>query len=121
MNTGVFFSDEVREFVATAKWTFARTYAATWPHEYVVQSSVNAPMILAIARHIFEHGTDGLFYSQTRKYHHEGGMVYWVMSATPEGATLVNRCREDQTYEARLASGTLPDRSFRRSSGRDAS
>ena len=36
-------------------------------------------MILALARHIFEHGTDGRFYSQVRKYHHEGGKVYWSM------------------------------------------
>jgi hypothetical protein len=46
-----------------------------------------------LPRHIFEHGIDGRFYSQVRKYHHQGGMVYWFMSPTPEGATLINRCR----------------------------
>jgi hypothetical protein len=40
-------------------------------------------MILALARHIFEHGTEGRFYSQVRKYHHEGGKVYWSMDDTP--------------------------------------
>ena len=73
------FADDVRRFVETTTWRFARTYAATWPHEY----------------------------------HHEGGKVYWSMDATPESTTLVNRCDEDQTYEARLAAGTLP-RSGRR-------
>ena len=29
---------------------------------------------------------------------------------TPEATTLINRCDEDQTYEARLAAGTLPKR-----------
>ncbi len=72
----------------------------------------NASMILALARHIFEHGTDGRFYSQIRKYHHEGGKVYWSMASTPEEATLINRCREDQTYEARLAAGALPKPQF---------
>jgi hypothetical protein len=57
------FPEEARRFVHAAKWTFARTYAATWPHEYVVQTPENAAMILAIARHIFEHGTEGRFYS----------------------------------------------------------
>ena len=38
-------------------------------------------MILALARHIFEHGTDGRFYSQIRKYPHEGGKVYWSMAS----------------------------------------
>ena len=30
-------------------------------------------MIRALSRHIFEHGSNGRFYSQVRKYHHEGG------------------------------------------------
>jgi hypothetical protein len=29
------------------------------------------------------------------------------MAETPEGATLINRCNEDQTYEARLAAGRI--------------
>jgi hypothetical protein len=78
-------------------------------------------MILALARHIFEHGIDGRFNSSVRKYHHEGGLVYWFMSATPEGATLINRCRQEQTYEARLADGRLPGSSFSASTTSDAS
>jgi len=113
--------EAVREFVASTTWTFAKTYAATWPHEYVVQTAANAPLILALARHIFEHGVDGRFYSQVRKYHHEDGKVYWSMASTPEGATLINRCREDQTYEARLAAGSLPGRSSRPSPLADVS
>ena len=104
------FPDHVRIFVETSVWTFAKTYAASWPHEYVVRTSDNAPMIAALCRHIFEHGTDGRFYKQVRKYHHEGGKVYWSMDDTPENTTLINRCGEDQTYEARLAAGTLPHR-----------
>ena len=38
--------------------------------------------------------------------------MVWVMSPTGQGATLVKRCREDQTYEARLVAGSLPERSF---------
>ena len=104
------FPDALRNFVDSTPWTFARTYAATWPHEYAVQNTENAAMILALARHIFEHGTDGRFYSQVRKYHHEGGKVYWSMANRPEEATLINRCDEAGTYEARLAAGTLPKR-----------
>lgn len=102
------FPEDVRRFVDTTKWTFAKTYAATWPHEYIVQNAQNTAMILAIARHIFEHGVEGRFYSQVRKYHHENGNVYWSMDNTPETTTLINRCDEEQTYEARLAAGTLP-------------
>ena len=59
------FPDDVRKFVESTRWTFAKTYAATWPHEYVVRESESAAMILALARHIFEHGTDGRFYSRS--------------------------------------------------------
>lgn len=102
------FSEEVRRFVESTRWTFAKTYAATWPHEYVVRNPENAEQILALARHVFQHGIDGRFYGTVRKYHHEGGKVYWSMDPTPEETTLINRCDESQTYEARLAAGTLP-------------
>jgi hypothetical protein len=102
------FPEAIRTFVQSTPWRFARTYATSWPHEYVVRTPDNALMILALAQHIFAHGVDGQFYSQVRKYHHEGGKVYWSMDETPETTTLINRCGEDQTYEARLAAGTLP-------------
>ena len=101
---------DVRQFVESTAWTFAKTYAATWPHEYIVRNEGNAPMILALARHIFDHGVDGRFYHQVRKYHHEGGKVYWSMDDTAEATDLINRCDEAQTYEARSAAGTLPGR-----------
>jgi hypothetical protein len=100
----------LRRWVDTTRWTFAKTYAATWPHEYVVRNEENATMLLALARDIFEHGVEGLFYSQVRRYHREDGKVYWSMDDSPETTTLVNRCDEDQTFEARLAAGTLPRR-----------
>lgn len=112
------FPEHVRRFVESTPWTFAKTYAATWPHEYVVQNAENAAMIGALARHIFEHGVEGRFYSQVRKYHHEGGKVYWSMGDTPEATTLINRCNEDGTYEARLAAGTLPERARQAQSSR---
>jgi hypothetical protein len=102
------FPDDVRRFVESTPWKFAKTYAATWPHEYVVRTPENATVLVALARHVFEHGTDGRFYSRINKYHHEGGKVYWSMDSTREATTLINRCDEAQTYEARLAAGTLP-------------
>jgi hypothetical protein len=102
------FPNEVRRFVESTTWTFAKTYATTWPHEYVVSRPENAAMTLALARHIFLHGVEGRFYSQVRKYHHEDGKVYWSMDDSAEATGLINRCNEDQTYEARLAAGTLP-------------
>ncbi len=104
------FSSDVRHFVDSSSWTFAKTYGSTWPHEYLVRTPENAKMILALAKHIFEHGVAGRFYSEVRRYHHEGGKVYWSMDKTPEATDLINRCEEAQTFEARLASGNLPNK-----------
>ena len=109
------FPDDVRQFVASIPWTFAKTYARTWPHEYFVRTPDNAALMLALAHHIFEHGVEERFYSKVFKYHHEAGKVYWSMDPTPEATDLINRCDEDQTYEARLAAGTLPDAAGSRS------
>jgi hypothetical protein len=69
------FPDDVRRFVESTKWTFARTYAATWPHKYVVRTPENAAVILALARHIFEHAVEGRFYSQVPPRRREGLLV----------------------------------------------
>jgi hypothetical protein len=105
----VLLPEDVRRFVESTSWRFAKTYASTWPHEYIVRTPENAQMLLALARHILLHGVDGRFYAQVRKYHHEGGKVYWAMDSTPEDTDLINRCDEAQTYEARLGAGTLPE------------
>ena len=65
-------------------------------------------MILSLARYILEPGTDERFYSQVRKYLHHDSKVYWSMDSTPESTILINRCNEDQSYEARLAGVALP-------------
>jgi hypothetical protein len=104
------FSDHVRRFVESADWIVAKTYADTWPHEYIVRTPANSEVFLALAQHIFEYGIEGRFYSQIHKYHHEGGRAYWSMDPTPESTDLVNRCNAHDTYEARLASGRLPTR-----------
>jgi hypothetical protein len=104
------FPEDIRRFVESAPWRFAKTYAATWPHEYVVMTNENEAAILSLAHHIAAYGVPGRFYSDVRNYHHEDGKVYWFMDDHPEAATLINRCDESQTYEARLAAGTLPKR-----------
>ena len=41
-------------------------------------------------------------------YYEEAGLVYWTMGAPLAETTIVNRCRSEETYENRLAAGTLP-------------
>ena len=46
------FSDEVKSFIENTPWIFAKTYAKTWPHEYIVQEKVDNVLFLELAKHI---------------------------------------------------------------------
>jgi hypothetical protein len=80
---------ELRDFVATTPWIFAKTYAKTWPHEYIVRDRVDEKPII-----YFDHD----------------GMVYWTMGAPIEETTIVNRCVKEQSYEYKRDHGLLPEK-----------
>jgi len=33
--------ENVLQLIETTKWTFAKSYAETWPHEYIVRKNVD--------------------------------------------------------------------------------
>jgi hypothetical protein len=100
---------ELKAFVTGSDWTFAKTYAQTWPHEYLVRGRVDEALFLSLVRHIREHGYEGSFYRKPITYFDEDGLVYWTMGAPIEETTIVNRCPKEQSYEYRLRNGTLPE------------
>lgn len=101
--------EDLRQFVEACRWTFAKTYAATWPHEYIVRARVDDGLFVRLVEHIRAHGYAGKFYAKTITYFVEGGMVYWTMGAPVEKTVIVNRCTREQTYAYRLEHGTLPE------------
>lgn len=98
---------DLRAFVDVETWTFARTMPA-WPHEYVVRDRVDDALFERLVVHIRAHGREGRFYARVLTYYEEDGLVYWTMGAPLAETTIVNRCRSEETYENRLAAGTLP-------------
>ena len=103
------FPAELRDFVNMEQWVFAKTYAKTWPHEYLVRNRVaDKTLFLRVVEHIREHGYQGCFYRKPITYFDEDGMTYWTMGAPVEETTIINRCPKEDTYEARLKAGTLP-------------
>jgi hypothetical protein len=105
-----FLSEEVRVFAEqTVMWTFARSYASTWPHHYIVKGQVDAELFRQFADHIYDHGYWDWFYGMRLRYYREAGKVYWIMSE-PWVATVLNRCNYGETYTERKEAGTLPAR-----------
>ena len=101
------FPTELLNFVNNQQWTFAKTMPE-WPHEYIVRARVDECLFERLVRHIRTHGYEGRFYQKAMTYYDEGGMVYWTMGAPLEETTIINRCREVDSYENRLKNGTLP-------------
>ncbi len=100
---------ELRSFVGTTQWTFAKTYATTWPHEYIVRGRSEEDLFVRLAQHIHQHGSTGKFYDKSFTYFEEDGRVYWTMGEPIGETNIINRCKKEETYAYRLEHGTLPD------------
>ena len=79
------FSDEIMKFIQGSNWIFAKTYAKTWPHEY-----------------IDNYGYQSKFYNQLTTYFDYDGYTYWHME------NIINRCLEKDTYRVREKENRLP-------------
>ena len=96
------FSDRLKQFIENTKWTYAKTYATTWPHEYIVREKVDQSLFSELAEHIDKNGYLSHFYKTTMIYFDFGGYTYWHMD------NIINRCVEADTYHRREKDGRLP-------------
>ena len=110
------FPEEIKRFIESVEWIFAKTYANTWPHHYIVKDRVDKEFFLRTVIHIRENGYEGIFYRVKITYFEQDGLVYWTMVPPvgnpkwypAEEETIVNRCPKENTYEYRLKKGTIP-------------
>jgi len=101
------FSQELKNFIKESNWIFAKTYAKTWPHEYIVRDKVDKGLFIKMVEHIRANGYVGKFYKMDITYFDEDGMVYWTMGAPIDDTTIINRCAKEQSYEYRLKHNNL--------------
>jgi hypothetical protein len=100
-------SEPLREFIESSKWTYAKTMPE-WPHEYIVRKNVDGDLFVQLVHHIRANGTKGKFYKKDITYFDHGEHIYWTMGAPIEETTIINRCKEADSYEYRLKNGSLP-------------
>ena len=109
MSNHVPLPDHLRDFVKSCQWRFAKTYAQTWPHEYIVRDRVDRDKFIQLVQHIRAYGRPRPFYQKSYIYFSEDGKLYWTMGDAVEETTIINRCREEDSYEQRLIDGRLPE------------
>lgn len=93
----------LRSFIKDSTWIFAKTYAETWPHEYIVQDKVDNDLFLELANFIDSNGDPDYFYKKQMIYLEYNGHVYWHME------NIINRCLPQDTYRQRKIDGRLPN------------
>lgn len=81
--------DKSRLFIDKTTWIFAKTYAKTWPHEYIIRDKVDEKLFLELVRHIRENGYIGQFYDNEYIYFNHQNMVYWTMGAPINETTII--------------------------------
>ena len=89
-------------FIDQTPWTFAKTYARHWPHEYIVREKVDAALFDDFAAFIDQNGYESHFYQAKQVYLDLGAHTYWHMD------NIINRCPVDETYHRREKEGRMP-------------
>lgn len=84
-------SDKIKSFIDNSTWIFAKTYATTWPHEYIVQEKVDNDLFLELAKHIDTYGHEEYFYTKKMTYFDYDGYAYWHME------NIISKCIASET------------------------
>jgi len=104
-------NEDIKCFLNSAKWIFAKTYAKSWPHEYtLLKDSEDKNIFIDFVRLINTEGYLGKFYDRDQVYFEYENMIYWTMDETIETTDLINRVHKNMSYEYRLKNNMLPER-----------
>lgn len=87
----------IKEYFDSQKWTFATTYAAFAPHEYLVRARVeDKEKFDKACEYIEKHGMKMFYYKSARQYLFLDGWFYWALrSETDFSDAVINRCRPE--------------------------
>jgi len=96
--------DEIRlkKFIDNNKWIFAKTYAKTAPHEYLIYDKLDEETQKEynwFIKQIEEKGVDEKFYQITFRYLYFDGMKYWIHGAGENDRGILNRDPAGNKYE----------------------
>ena len=89
--------DSFRDFINRHEWTFAKTYAAFCPHEYIVmkkQTEDEWPLFPEIAQFIRDEGFVAEYGRLgPNRYYIVDEYYYWTLDPKAEDTDLINRAK----------------------------
>ena len=83
-----------KDFIEKQNWTFAKTYAQTAPHEYIIHGETkgdNTEYEQAVD-FIKKNGFLGYWWKRPRIYFALEGRFYWVLGTQEDPIKVMNRC-----------------------------
>jgi|SRR3989344_3275352 len=92
----------LKKFIDNNNWIFAKTYAKTAPHEYLIYDKLDEETQKEynwFIKQIEEKGVDEKFYQITFRYLYFDGMKYWIHGAGENDRGILNRDPAGNKYE----------------------
>ena len=81
-------------FLLRAKWNWAKSYAKTAPHWYVVRGEfADDALFDKVVEEMRQNSVPERFYSKTFQYFYHGGYKYWTMGNPIAETTIINRAK----------------------------
>lgn len=86
---------DVRTYLESQKWTFAKTYANKAPHEYVIRSKCigGDENFMKVHKFIQTHGILMYYYSLASRYVFYGDYYYWALGDENDTGAIINRAK----------------------------
>jgi len=94
--TNILNDDQLRDFISSFTWTYAKTYAKICPHEYIVKDKIHEKYherFIQVVNYIRENGFAANYKSRAGKYYILDDHYYWTMGAPIEETTVLNRAK----------------------------
>ena len=93
---------KLKKFIDATTWIFAKTYAKTAPHEYVIYDMLDVEMQKEyrwFVKQIEEKGVEEKFYQTTFKYLYFYDKKYWVHDTKEREGGVLNRDQAINKYQ----------------------
>jgi len=94
--------ERITKFIGSNNWIFAKTYAKTAPHEYVIYDKLDEKTQKEykwFIKQIEEKGIDEKFYQTTFRYLYFDGMKYWIHGTGEDDGGILNRDPAGNKYK----------------------